>query len=362
MKWDMVLLNMEIPHPVHYMTSESHYRKAAPRFFLSLLGTIPKAKAKSDLEAIRRIMDLKTAGKVICIYPEGQMTWDGRIMPLFYSTAKLLRLLKVPVYVPVFSGGHAAQPRWGKERRSGPIELTIHPLFRDGKELKKQTPDEIFNRISAVLSNDDYRLIRESGWEYRSDSLAEYLENILFICPECHTVASLGSEGNRLSCSHCGFAQELNSRYEFLDREGNPGRFTDPAEWNEWQRGILKELLEVYRKGSSDSPFMVDRDVTIKTGHRKDPMKNWAEKGELALFRDHILLRNDGDEVRIIPLEEISGIHVMTRQKLEFYHDRTLYAFYFPNLRISGYKWLCALRTLELPSTYAWPAENTERI
>ena len=62
----------------------------------------------------------------------------------------------------------------------------------------------------------------------------------------------------------------------------------------------------------------MDREILIKTGHRMAPLKLWTRRGELALFGDHVMLRSAKGEIRIIPFGEMNGVHVMTRQKLEF--------------------------------------------
>ena len=369
MKWDAVLINNLFPEPLNCMVSESHYRKPHIAFLLSLLGAFPKAKAKSDLGAIRHMMDLKKLNKNICVYPEGQMSWDGSSLPLFYSTAKLIQLLKLPVYAPVFSGGTAVFPRWGKGKRKGPMELTIHRIFKDSKEIKALDSDGVFKRMEEILSHsvtDSGRALIERNWSYRSNSRAEYLENVLFICPSCRSIKTLASRGNTLLCGSCGHTAELNEYYEFRYKEektAQSGRLPgNLMEWNQWQKEVLPGMLNEYCTSSEEKPFMSDSDVEIKTGFRMDPLKTWTSRGEISLYKEHVLLRSGEGEMRRIPFAEISAVHVMTRQKLEFYHDRTLYVFFFPTLRVSGYKWLCALRTLGVPSSYAWHGEEVEKI
>ena len=362
MKWDVVLIGLIIKDPIQYMASDAHFREKSKRFFMKKLGTFPKSKAKSDLGAIRHMMSLKEQSKIICIYPQGQMSWDGQPLPSFYSTAKLLKLLKIPAYVPVWSGAYAVQPRWSKGRRKGPIEVTIHPLARDGRSFKGMSTDEIFDKLTDLIKTDEYALIRRRKWKYRSKNKAEYLENMLFLCPECRQIATLRSEGDSISCCSCGFSCLLDDQYSFRSAAGKSVPFENPAAWNEWQRTELTGLLKSYNKEKSRDPFMVDRNIQIKTGYRQEPPVLWAEKGEIALFRDRIQLRSEEGTLLNIPLSELSGGHVLTRQKLEFYHEKTLYIFDFPDIRLSGYKWLCAMRALGLPGSYAWASEEAEKI
>jgi len=362
MKWDAVLLNVLFPEPIHCMASESHFRKPFIGFLLSLLGVFPKAKAKNDLGAIKHMMDLKNRGKIICVYPEGQMSWDGGGLPLIYSTAKLVRLLKIPVLVPIMTGGSAVFPRWGKSKRKGFMEMTIHTLYHDSAEIKKLSVDEIFDGMTGIINYKDMDIsIREKGWTYKSGTLAEYLEGILFICPSCRGIATLRSRGDEFSCTSCGHRGRLDDNYQFQYEFPREPELKSVLEWNLWQKQTLPLLLNDYKEEKSTRPFMMDRDILIKTGHRMTPLQVWSRSGEMALFNDHIMLRPEKGEIKIIPFVEMNGVHVMTRQKLEFYHDRTLYVFFFKDLRVSGYKWLCVLRTLGVPSSYAWHDEEVEK-
>lgn len=367
MKWDAVLLERIFPDPLHCMAADTHFRKPLVAFLFSLIGAFPKAKAKSDLGAIRHMMELKKRKKVICVYPEGQMSWDGAQMPLFYSTAKLIKLLKLPVYIPRFTGGSAVFPRWGKEKRKGPMELTVSCLFEGEAEIKALDVDEIYNRLCAMHEYSDLEELKARGWRYESDSRAEYLENALFICPSCRKTASLRSEGNGIFCRSCGFRAELDDQYRFFyetDTEECCAGYlpASPLDWNQWQRRILPELLDAYLADPGEKPFLEDRKLRIRTGHRMEPLALWTSEGGLALVPGYLELSSGEGELRRIPLKGLSGVHIMTRQTLEFYHDKTLYTVHFSDLRDSGYKWLCCLRILGIPSSYAWHGEETERI
>jgi 1-acyl-sn-glycerol-3-phosphate acyltransferase len=363
MKWDAVLLSLLFPEPLSSMASESHFRNPFVGYFFSLIGVFPKAKAKSDLGAIRHMMDLKSRNRVICVFPEGQLSWDGGGMPLFYSTAKLIKLLKIPVYVPIFTGGSAVFPRWGKSKRKGTMELTIHTLFADGREIRSLSSDEIFEKMSQIINYKDMdNSIIEKNWHYESSDRAEYLEAILYICPQCRSIASLRSHGNSISCQHCGFKVSLDDQYRFQSESEKEFPLKTPLEWNQWQEKTLPEMLTDYSQEEGENPFMEDRDILIKTGHRMSPLRVWSRRGKLSLFKDHVKLQAEKGEVRLIPFHEMNGVHVMTRQKLEFYHDKQLFVFFFPDPRTSGYKWLCSLRKLGIPSSYAWHGEEVEKI
>lgn len=267
----------------------------------------------------------------------------------------------MPEDLPFIHAGEQASAR-------DPWNLQFIPLFTDSKEIKALDPESIFERLENVINYQDMDLtIPERGWVYKSAKKAEYLEDILFICPSCRSIASLKSEGNSISCSTCGYKASLDDQYQFSHKEKENSDFPTPLhktimEWNQWQEKVLPEMLKAYKAEDSERPFMLDTEIMIKTGFRMDPLKIWTNKGSMALFKDHIMLKPEKGDIRLIPLDEMNGVHVMTRQKLEFYHEKTLYVFFFSDLRISGYKWLCALRKLGVPSSYAWHGEEIEKI
>ena len=360
MMWDVILIGLTIRHPIHYMATDAHFRNKQLGFLLKLVGTFPKAKAMNDLSAIRHMMSLKNQSKVICIYPEGQMTWDGLTLPPYFSTVKLLKLLKIPAYIPVLSGAYAVRPRWSINRRKGLMEMTIQPLETDGKAFKGEPEEEIYARMRSLMSGNEYTLIAKNQWHYKGKARAEHLENFLFICPECSALAALHSKKNTLCCKSCGAAWELDDQYTFHSTGAQGISMKNPGEWNEWQKGKLKELLSEYQNKGTVESFLSDENMKVKTGYRQEKPRLWTASGKMELHTDTILLGSSTGETRIIPFNQISGAHVLTRQRLEFYHNKTLYMFGFPNRRCSGYKWLCVLKTLGVPSSSAWASDEVQ--
>ena len=79
------------------------------RWLLKLVGTIPKAKVIPDIETVNDIVQVVRRQKgIIGLFPEGAQSWNGSTLPLVPSTAKLLKLLKVPVVQVLIRGVPAA--------------------------------------------------------------------------------------------------------------------------------------------------------------------------------------------------------------------------------------------------------------
>jgi len=85
-------------------------------------------------------------GRVVCVYPEGERSWDGRIQPFRRGTIRVLLRAGVPVIPVGIDGTFDAWPRWASGPRRGftarvrlgrPILLGEH---RDRKEREAAIP------------------------------------------------------------------------------------------------------------------------------------------------------------------------------------------------------------------------------
>jgi len=197
---DPFMVGSLVPEPVYWVTSDGNMRTRLMRFLLRLVGSIPKSKAIPDLETVGMMVDVvrKKRG-VVGIFAEGQASWDGRTQGVFPSTAKLLKLLKVPVFVVVLKGVYLSLPRWSWRRRRGLVELEFKRAF-EPEDLKALDADAIHERLVASMAHDEFAWLGERRISWRGRARAEHLELALFMCPECGAVGSLRSFRNRFRC------------------------------------------------------------------------------------------------------------------------------------------------------------------
>lgn len=74
--------------------------------------------------------------------------------------------------------------------------------------------------------------------------LAERLERVLFLCPNCGGIGRLSSKDDTLTCQDCGETVRYN-QYGYFEKENGEPRFKSVLEWNQWQ---LKELENMVRE------------------------------------------------------------------------------------------------------------------
>ena len=89
--WDPLLLAVSFPDtPIRFVASEHLFRHG----FISeviqwAVAPIPRRKAASGTDTVKSVLRAVQAGDTVCIFAEGDTTWDGRTHPVFPATGSL---------------------------------------------------------------------------------------------------------------------------------------------------------------------------------------------------------------------------------------------------------------------------------
>ena len=132
---DAFVLSAASPRPVRFLMSRDWYDKPKIGWFVRLFDCIPVSRSKAA-EAIRKAVACLDAGDVVCIFPEGGLTPDGRLKELQRGCQLIARKARVPV-VPVRLEG-----LWGSvfSHREGPPLRKIAGTILRGIRVKFYAP------------------------------------------------------------------------------------------------------------------------------------------------------------------------------------------------------------------------------
>lgn len=127
-----------------FVARENLYRG----FFGALLRslyTIPIKQGQSDLAAMKAIIRIIEQGNLVCLYPEGSRTMDGRIDVVKPGISLISRRTGAPILPMALEGAHEAWPRTEKwPRFFKPVYVTYgRPISADHI---KEVGDEAFTR------------------------------------------------------------------------------------------------------------------------------------------------------------------------------------------------------------------------
>ena len=331
--WDPFLAGVYLPPPVYYITSDAVFRSRLFGFLLKFLGAIPKTKQQSDLDALKNIFEMKEQGRCIGIFPEGQRTWDGRTLPLIKSTSKLVRMLKLPVVTVVFKGGYFTQPRWRPSLSKGELTIEYKLLFR-GDEVSGLKVSDIHNALTDAIAHDEIDYQKHARIEWKGKHDAEYIEQFLFVCPECEKPSGFKSRKDRFSCRSCGKEWKINNLQEISASDGNT-QFDNVRDWDGWQLPKLYSLIDEHFEDKE--PLLENGDVVFHTGFKSRRLKRLA-RGSIRLTAEALYFYDArGEELRRMKLAGISGINVQNREVLDLYYEGTLYTVRDPRHHFNAY-------------------------
>lgn len=342
---DPFILSTFLRVPVYWITSDGNMRSRIMRALLRLVGSIPKSKFIPDIETVNWTVEvIRRRGGVVGIFPEGEQTWDGTTRPLIASTAKLLKLLKVPVLSAVIRGGYSSLPRWTSARRRGRIEVEFRLAFSP-QELKALSVDEIRLKLDQALSHDEIAWQKSSRVPFKALRKAEHVELALFMCPRCESVGSLRSTGARLNCQACGMALKLDVFGRIRVRKGEAPVFSNIRDWNRWQALTFESRIRREASARPDRPIFSDPGALILRGRKMNPLRR-LRTGTLIFYPDRLELATLFGERLRFPIADIEGISVLKRSTLEFYVGKDLYQTRFTLGSSSARKWADAVEIL----------------
>ncbi len=100
---DAVLLIASIDRPIRFIMFKGSYEHPLVKSFAKIMGVIPIASDQGPRELIhslRMATEALKAGEVVCIFPEGQMTRIGQMLPFRRGMERIIKGVDVPI-IPV---------------------------------------------------------------------------------------------------------------------------------------------------------------------------------------------------------------------------------------------------------------------
>jgi len=104
---DAALLIASTERPVRFLMFKDNYEHPLIKPFARIMGVIPISSNQGPREMIHSLRAATEAlknGEIVCIFPEGQMTRIGQMLPFRRGMERIVKGADVPI-VPVYLGG-----------------------------------------------------------------------------------------------------------------------------------------------------------------------------------------------------------------------------------------------------------------
>ncbi|HVN70706.1 MAG TPA: lysophospholipid acyltransferase family protein [Desulfomonilia bacterium] len=127
---DSVILGFFSRRDIWFMAKNSEYRHVVMKWFLRHAGSFPVRRYTIDVQAIRNAVRVIQNGHILGIFPEGERTWDGDMLPLRIGAIRLLLALNTPVIPVGISGAYELMPRWTSSIKLSDVKISIGKPIR----------------------------------------------------------------------------------------------------------------------------------------------------------------------------------------------------------------------------------------
>jgi 1-acyl-sn-glycerol-3-phosphate acyltransferase len=349
--FDPIWVYAMLRRPLYFAATEDLFRKRALGQLIRWFGAFPKRKAASDLAALRSIFSIAETGGLIGVFPEGVRTWDGTNQPLFSGIAKLIRKLRVPVYVCRLEGAYFAYPRWARKLRKIPVRGMFSRLYEPGEI--PEDDERILSDIANAIRTRDYELPLDPAWA-KQKGLAVNLTRVLYRCPSCGTQEGLKLvrpfSTNRVECSSCfsSWTIDLACRLSSVDESGNAeGNWTPLPRYYERIRAMpLSPIASEVRLGLApeEKLYLISRPRFLFKQEQFPNLRVFAF-GRAFLTGERLIFRTRIGIPLSAPLAALGALSVDPGDKLHFTYEGKLYRIPFRNE--SALKWYDTIHRLQ---------------
>ena len=334
--FDHFLVAMGFWFGINYVATDTIFRHGfLSKLMVALVQPIPYSKGSSDLLALKNMLSVIKDGGCVTMFPSGNRSVYGEESPILPGTGKLAKKFNVPLVLMQIRGGYNTLPRWKAKRNVGKMRAAVVRVLQP-EEMAAMSWEEVDEIIQESLSFNEFEYNRKAQIPYRGKHKAEYLESILFYCPECSSMTGLCSQGNELFCKDCSARVRVNDTGFF---EGVHNAQALPDTILEWSRIQLDYIKNFDFSSFTDKPIFVDNDLGFflaERARKEEPIG----RGPLALYADRLVVC--GEEFSLAD----TTLAIVGVRKLTIYSGNKIFAVLTP-WGINLYKYLICFSHLK---------------
>jgi len=140
--FDPPLIGSFYEKEIHFVARKSLFNHPFLDWLLTSWNSIPIDRDQPDLATIRRILHLLKSGERVLMFPEGQRSRDGGLLPGQAGVGMMVARASVPIQPIRMFGAYHALPRGGRFPRRSTITIVYGAPFTVSKEQAKELGNE----------------------------------------------------------------------------------------------------------------------------------------------------------------------------------------------------------------------------
>lgn len=230
---DPFMLSCSFNRPIYFVCSKDLYTSKFGKLITYLVQPIYKNKNVHEIGPIKECIKACKENATVCVFPEGNRSYDGNICFIDKSIAKMAKLMKVDLVIYNIVGGYGIDPRWSYKSRRGKSYGMVREVI-PYEQVKTMDTEALYEKIISLLNVEIDHSIT-----YKSKNAAEGLERVFYLCPVCGHTQTIKTRKNKIMCENCDLTVQYNSNLLFESQKGN-FRFKTVKDWWDYQLDYVK--------------------------------------------------------------------------------------------------------------------------
>lgn len=304
---DMIMAAASSKRVMRFVGSEHIFQKGlAAKLLMWAVSPIVRQKGGLASSTVLNVIRALRNGENICIFAEGNRSYDGRTCHVLPSTGKLAKAGGAALVTYRLERGYLTSPRWAYSIRRGGMRGRAVNVYTK-EQLAQMTAEQVYSAICRDIYEDTYELQEKEPRPFKCRGQAEGLEHVLYMCPECGRIGELSSRGDNVYCK-CGM-KAVCDEYGWLSGT----KFKRTTDWNQWQREELGEYLD------GEGAAIEDKDVAlyrITPDHRTEKIYT----GDVKLIDGRLCFGQYS-----FPMAELDGVGLCGKAKMVLIYNGVHY-------------------------------------
>ena len=122
---DPILISTLLSRRIAFFTKSTSFADRLLQPVFRAYRSLPNRRYEIDPLVIRHGLRNLKKGNCLGIFPEGERTWDGKLLPFKWTSIRFLQSIQVPIVLAKIEGAFNLLPRWSPHLRKGTVQIKI---------------------------------------------------------------------------------------------------------------------------------------------------------------------------------------------------------------------------------------------
>lgn len=295
---DPAWVGMSFPHQMYFVASEHIYRLGwISKLVEYVFAPIAKIKGASDKLTVMKMIRYLRDGKNVCLFPEGNCSFNGRPTEITDAVGKLVKLSGANLVTYKLTGGYFTHPRWAFSTRKGKMTGNVVNVYTKD-QLAQMNPEEITEIVRKDIEEYAYTRQKTEHIKFKGNNRAIGMECAVCICPKCKKIDVIETSKNDVICKNCGKLCSYDE-YGYLVEHADGFTFDTIEEWDLYQNDFYKALVQEKLSAENQDETNFFSDVMKLNIVGQNHESESIGEGTISISKNEMCFKNESREIKV---------------------------------------------------------------